>query len=123
IPHYLWRIAAYRSMESLRSGALSEHLAHRSRARALAERASDPNAVRCLARQSVARLRVTGRFEEAIEAIEALRPYFLGTSFGPFLTPALKASVLASLGRLDEARVQLDAATRDAPFVLKDLSL
>lgn len=98
-----WKIAAFRAMQALHEGRLHDAEALISKARELAEPLADANARRAIGLHRFAAGHVTGRWSDALRAIEEHAPYLEEIEYGRTFMSALRAAALAGLGREDEA--------------------
>lgn len=73
VPHARWFAVGLSSLFATREGRFAEAVRLADEARALGDRASDPNMPRALGLQNVARLRMWGRRREALETMPALK--------------------------------------------------
>ncbi len=121
-PHYLWRVEALDATRAMFEGRFEDAQASQERARALGERASDPNAERVYLFQRLMLLRLVGRFEALPAVIDALFALLPSVPFARDSAAVWAAAELARAGRLDEARVVASGARASLDALANDLA-
>ncbi len=126
-PYYQWHVEALRAMHAIRAGRFTEGEEHAAAARALAERARDPNAARSLSLQRWWAARLTGDAEGARGAIEAVERNVAALPVGRVLGRLCRGVAAIEIPGMavavgDAGSVWLGDADLDELFAIEDVS-
>ncbi|HEY8431434.1 MAG TPA: hypothetical protein VIL20_23800, partial [Sandaracinaceae bacterium] len=121
-PQPRWRACAMRAMRAAAEGRFEEAAELEEQARALSQRAGDPNAPRSLSFLRAGRLRLEGRIDEELRVTAELARG-AGSDLLGWIARAAHASALARAGRIDEARALIGTLELERVLATGDLSL
>lgn len=102
-PFYTWRAEAFRGMQAIFAGRLSEAEGRIEVAERLGQAGRDPTVATAVAFQRRALARALGRDEEVLAAMARIAPLFAGSELGTLSVRVMTAEALVRVGRVEQA--------------------